>query len=541
MIKLFLVEDEIIMRDGIKNNINWEAEGIEFVGEASDGELAYPLIQKTEPDILITDIKMPFMDGLELSGLVRKSFPNMKIIILSGYDDFSYAQQAVSLQVAEYLLKPISPLKLLESVRKVVNLIQEERQAKGNGGYGDQAQDEILRLEKKKFFQKMVGGQMAMSDILDRGKALGMELSAACYRLALCYIGIDNGRMQDYSEEQNVLMAELDSVMTETDQWYVFDRGTEGFAILCMGDSEENLDQRGKLYETRITQITQKYPGANYFIGIGNCVHRLRELGESYYNANKAFAHRYMMTGNQIIYADQLDQTTQGAQNEEMSIQSVDIHHLDRKIMRNFLLTGSQDEIPHFVREYIEGMGRQNVKSAIFLQYVTMDVYFNIAACLEDIGCSAEEATQECGDINEVIRQFSTVEKVEEFFEQFIGVAMRLRDGASNKQNSQLIQQAKVYIKENYNNEEISLNTVAAVVNISPNYFSSIFSQEEGKTFVEYLTSVRMERARELLATTQMKSADIAYEIGYKDPHYFSYMFKKTQGCTAREFRSHQK
>ncbi|MCR5747507.1 MAG: response regulator, partial [Lachnospiraceae bacterium] len=103
MVKLFLCEDEIVMRDGIKKHIDWEKEGIEFVGEAADGELAYPMILEQKPDILITDIKMPFMDGLELSELVRKELPNIKIIILSGYDEFSYAQKAVSLGVTEYL------------------------------------------------------------------------------------------------------------------------------------------------------------------------------------------------------------------------------------------------------------------------------------------------------------------------------------------------------------------------------------------------------------------------------------------------------
>lgn len=108
MIKVFLVEDEVIMRKGIKNHIPWEKEGLEFVGEASDGELAYPLIKKTKPDILITDIKMPFMDGLELSSLVKKEFPNTKIIILSGYNEFDYAKRAISIGITDYLLKPVS-------------------------------------------------------------------------------------------------------------------------------------------------------------------------------------------------------------------------------------------------------------------------------------------------------------------------------------------------------------------------------------------------------------------------------------------------
>ena len=124
MIKVFLVEDEIIIREGIRYNIDWEKEGLEFVGEASDGELAYPLIQKTKPDILITDIKMPFMDGLELSRLVKQEMPEVKIIILSGYDEFEYAREGIDIGITDYLLKPVSGARLLEAVKKVGQMVE---------------------------------------------------------------------------------------------------------------------------------------------------------------------------------------------------------------------------------------------------------------------------------------------------------------------------------------------------------------------------------------------------------------------------------
>ena len=130
MIKVFLVEDEVVIRNGIKNSIEWEKEGYEFVGEASDGELAYPMILEKKPDILITDIKMPFMDGLELSRLVKEALPDIQILILSGYDEFEYAKEAIRLKVAEYLLKPVSSVKLLEVLRDVSDSIYQEREEK---------------------------------------------------------------------------------------------------------------------------------------------------------------------------------------------------------------------------------------------------------------------------------------------------------------------------------------------------------------------------------------------------------------------------
>lgn len=128
MIKVFLAEDEIVIRNGIKNSIEWEKEGYEFVGEAGDGELAYPMILKTKPDILITDIRMPFMDGLELSRLVRQELPDIRILILSGYDEFDYAKEAIKLRVAEYLLKPVSSAKLLGVLKEITASIYQERE-----------------------------------------------------------------------------------------------------------------------------------------------------------------------------------------------------------------------------------------------------------------------------------------------------------------------------------------------------------------------------------------------------------------------------
>ena len=128
--KIFLVEDEFVIRNGIKNIIEWEKEGYEFVGEASDGELAYPMILKERPDILITDIKMPFMDGLELSRLVRRELPDIKILILSGYNEFDYAKEAIKLGVTDYLLKPISSVRLLEALKEVCQLISQEKEEK---------------------------------------------------------------------------------------------------------------------------------------------------------------------------------------------------------------------------------------------------------------------------------------------------------------------------------------------------------------------------------------------------------------------------
>ena len=181
MIKVFLVEDEVIIRNGIKNNIPWEAEGFEFAGEASDGELAWPLIRRTQPDILITDIRMPFMDGLELSALVRKELPDTKIIILSGFGEFEYAKKAITLGITEYLLKPISSEKLLEVVKRVADMIREEQAQRSLVERYRKEMQENIRIEKKRLFDRMVLGSYSAGELLEQGAALELDLTASFY------------------------------------------------------------------------------------------------------------------------------------------------------------------------------------------------------------------------------------------------------------------------------------------------------------------------------------------------------------------------
>lgn len=188
MIKVFLVEDEAIIRRGIKNNIPWEKEGFEFAGEASDGELAYPMIKKVKPDIVITDIRMPFMDGLELASIIRKEMPTTKIIILSGYNEFDYAKRAISIGVTDYQLKPISSDKLLETVKRVAGIIREERAQKELLEEYKKENQENLELDKAKLFYALADNSLSTAEILEWGRQLGLDLTASYYTVILLKI-----------------------------------------------------------------------------------------------------------------------------------------------------------------------------------------------------------------------------------------------------------------------------------------------------------------------------------------------------------------
>lgn len=537
MIKIFLVEDEIAIRKGIKNSIDWEKEGYEFVGEAGDGELAYPMILKTKPDILITDIKMPFMDGLQLSKLVRKELPATKILILSGYDEFEYAKEAIKLQVAEYLLKPISSAKLLDVLAQVKEVIRQEQEEKELIKKYKEDMKENRELEKERFLNQIITQNLSLAQILETGESLGMDLSAPLYNVLLLKITENGGKQETY--------AEIESALDTLSGVFSFRRGVDEWLFLLTADDAEKMERRIESCRKTVRQITEKTdPPVEYFGALGNPVERLREIKNSLKEAEKKFAFQYFKKWNQILEIPVRDvgssenPQTEKRENEELLISSVQVDKLNHKIIENFIHTGLRREVSNFVDDYFMSMGEKSVQSLMFRQYVAMDFYLAAVAFLERLGFSSKELVERCGDLKEMEQVIQTIEQTKEYIKKVLDATLECRESVSRKRYSDLLKEAVSYIEHHYEEEDISLNQVAASVNISPSHFSTIFSKEMGETFIEYLTNVRMERAKQLLRSSTMKTAEIAYAVGYKDAHYFSYLFKKVQKCTPREFRT---
>ncbi len=539
-IKVFLVEDEMVIRRGIKNSIDWEKEGYIFCGEASDGELAYPMIIKEKPDILITDIRMPFMDGLELCKLVKKELPNIKILILSGYDEFDYAKEAIRLGVTEYLLKPISSGKLLEALNGVSESIRREKEDKDLVRKYMEEMRENTEHEKQKFFEQMIAGNLSMADALETGKKYEMNLSAGMYNLLLFRftLGEENRKSGELLGEAEYAIEKL----TERLEYvFEFQRGVEGWAFLLMADNEEQMSERVKELSKDLEEIMKNYSTIAYLGGIGQPVARLRELEESFREAERALAARFTMELNRIISVEDIRMAQNVDTLDDIEITSFGEIEKTRTMLEKFLNNGAEDEIDEFVDVYINELPEENLKSVLMRQYIIMDAYIVMMSFCEKIEGIEGEMQAQSEELKNSMKTIQTLEEIKNYIRMLLKKIIGVRDTISGRRYSDIIEIAKDQIRKTYMSDEISLNTIAAEVGMSPSYFSSIFSKEMGKTFVEYLTEIRMDRAKELLMCSSMKTSEIGYEVGYKDPHYFSYIFKKTQNCTPKEFRARGK
>lgn len=542
MLKIFLAEDEVVVRETIKRMIPWEELGFELVGEAADGEMALPLLIRQQPDLLITDIKMPFMDGLTLARLAKKEIPGLKVVILSGYDDFNYAKQAIGIGVEDYLLKPITKNALIERLSEIRSRYEHEKTQKE---YYEKFQREMQAYEKnssRDFFEALVGGSMDMMEVYKRAEKLGLDIVAEAYNVLIFTMNCDedfSGQRDEYSSWEVESLELLENFFAGHSSAMLFRSNIFSYGVLLKGQREA-IEENTRACVDEIRKILSRQDGRReWFLAVGQSVERLSQIQKSYHTASRAFSQRYLYDEN-ILYYDEMETMEhpggQAETEDNAYLQKVDVNALNPAILQKFLSNGLQEETENFVKDYFYAIGQEPMESLVFRNYVILNVRFSVISFIKGLGCDTNE--MESADTEEVLAESGkNMESAIAYAKKMISQAIEIRDQNSGNKNRSILKTAVDFIDSHYMDEEISLNTVANVANVSSNHFSALFSQNMGQTFIEYLTTLRMNKAKELLRCTGMRSSEIAGEIGYKDAHYFSYLFKKTQGMTPSDYR----
>ena len=540
MLKIFLAEDEVVVRETIKRMIPWEELGFELVGEAADGEMALPLLIRQQPDLLITDIKMPFMDGLTLARLAKKEIPGLKVVILSGYDDFNYAKQAIGIGVEDYLLKPITKNALIERLSEIRSRYEHEKTQKE---YYEKFQREMQAYEKnssRDFFEALVDGSMDMMEVYKRAEKLGLDIVAEAYNVLIFTMNCDedfSGQRDEYSSWEAESLELLENFFAGHSSAMLFRSNIFSYGVLLKGQ-RETIEENTRACVDEIRKILSRQDGRReWFLAVGQSVERLSQIQKSYHTASRAFSQRYLYDEN-ILYYDEMASMEKKNVTEDDStyLQKVDVNALNPVILQKFLSNGLLEETENFVKDYFYAIGQEPLESLVFRNYVTLNVRFSVMSFLKEIGCDTRTLEQE--DTEDVLSESSkSLENAIAYAEKIISQAIALRDQNSGNKNRSILKTAVDFIDSHYMEEDMSLNKAANAANVSANHFSALFSQNMGQTFIEYLTNLRMNKAKEYLRCTSMRSSEIAGEIGYKDAHYFSYLFKKTQGMTPSDYR----
>jgi len=519
--KVFLVEDEIVAREGIRDNVDWKSAGFEFCGEAPDGEIALPLIEKTQPDVIVTDIKMPFMDGLQLSKVVREQMPWVKIIILSGHDEFDYAQSAIKLGITEYLLKPINADEIQNVLQSVATALDQEREERENLKQLQSQIKDILTLRKERLLLQLVVGGVSSSQAIEQCRQIGLNIIAQQYLVILIKVHLyqDNGHV-DFAKyhEINQLVENLVNMYPDA---FFTQKSVEELLLIMNGEDQEELKHDGLFLANLIQQDIEEGMGCRVSVGVGNVQQRLTDIYLSFAKAltavNTNHQHQPETEPNHHNLADTMK--------------------VDQTAVEQYLKSGLITEFDAFYDEQLQPVSEASLHSNLIKHYFFVDVILTAVQFVTDLGGDPSEIIPVMDDIEGFLVKIQAIEQIKESLREIFTAALTFRNNQAQYERTKLIFQAKDFIDSHFTNPNLLLNDVAATVNLSPSHFSVVFGRETGESFKDYLTRVRIERAKELLRTTSMKCSEIAYQSGYNDPHYFSYVFRKNTGLPPQQFR----
>ncbi len=529
--KVFFVEDEIVTREGIRDNVDWQAYGFEFCGEATDGETALPLLQTIKPHVLITDIRMPFMDGLQLSRIVRDRLPATKIIILSGHDEFEYAQKAIKLGVFEYLLKPVSLQDMHNALRKVASALdQESQEQQALQKLRDQVEQNRAAL-RERFLLKLITGAASPAEVIEKSGLLGIDLIARDYLVVVIRVEpAGSTEPFDYLDYQHVQQL-ISGVAENNPDVFLLLKDIDELVLLLKGNSPENLvEERDLLLERARQAVAQT--GCRLVVGSGTPQKRITDICRSFMDATDSM--------QEPIDTAALAGAKTGAdgRNDVLIFDRADLRKVGRSAIEDFLRQGTAEGLDALCETFLHPLGERALRSPAARSFVFTDIVLATARFVDELGGDVAELLPELNNLEAVLAGIDTIEQLRASARAVLIRALMFRDSHAGNQYAGIIKQAQEYIDQHYMDSEMSLNSVAAQVNLSACHFSAVFSQEAGHTFKEYLTETRIKKAKELLRTTPLKASEICYQVGYNDPHYFSHVFHKSTGLTPTEFRS---
>ena len=531
MYKVLLVDDEALIREAISENIHWADMGFEFLGSCENGREAMKRIDRNPPDLLLTDINMPHVDGLELSRYVHENYPDIRTVIISGYDEFEYAKQAMRYQVMEYLLKPVTPAELVEVLGRAKASLDERSIRSQTLKKLRSAYVSNRPFLRGRFLTSLLQGNERPEGLEERLEELEISLLGAVYNTAIVEGDDLSPFLKQYAEARDDLA--LFSIYNITQELIeqrklgcaVQDMDGRTVIIFC-GESIEKLELETQAVLEEIRQTLFHLLSIETTIGIGDPVAELGRLYQSFERAKEAMELKFFRGGNQLLHAD--------APEEQTGQNTVEVQVWASRVALE-IKTGNAAEIEQQVQEFTQEIRDAHInrnRSVLYVQNLLLTV-INMTSLTE------EKENQIMEEERELMNRIYTYDHLTDMAKEVTDIFCRISGMLSEQRDSYGKKQALLaleYIEKNYGNSDVNLNSVCSYLALSTSYFSTLFKGYTGETFIEALTKKRMEKAKELLEHTRLKTYEVAEQVGYGDPHYFSIAFKKFSGKTPTEY-----
>ena len=533
MYRILLVDDEILVREAIKENIDWKAMDCELVGDCENGKQAAEFVKTHPVDIVLTDILMPYMDGMELSHFLHDNYPDIVIVIFSGFGEFEYAKKAIQYNVAEYMLKPVMPMELREVIGRMKEKVDQQRKEKKKIESLTKTSKDYQKnalIIRSKAIESLVSCTRDIQESLDELAAMGIRLEASSYRVAVFDIDlfsdihqVDMEKRQESALMAFVLFNVADEIVTGKKAGIAYQEGNNRVCILFMGSHSRDFSTEIQDICRDIQNKVREVIGMEVSVGIGGWVRSPKEAVKSHHQAEKAIELRYLLGGNLLIDAE----TNKSKHN--LSLQS------PLGEMVEAIKNGNEEKLNRALatmESEIKAARMDKSQACVCLQTILRQA----GGCWESLSSENEEIFQKREILMRKVTEQTTFAEAFRMAADYVHEVFERCSAMNNSSGRKQAALAMEYIRKHFAESELGLSDVCSYLNISTSYFSTIFKEATGGTFLEFLGRIRMEKAKELLEQTTLKNYEIAEKVGFSDPHYFGISFKKMTGKTPTEY-----
>lgn len=529
--RVMLVDDEEEVRTSIIKKIDWERAGYEVVGDAENGEEALEKAIALEPDVVITDIRMPFMDGLTLGSRLRELLPSIKLVIFSGFDDFEYAKQAIKINVVEYVLKPVNVEELTSILGKIKSILDKE--------IAQRTDVETLRLRyikslpvmREKYLTDLLEGRLSKEHEVDRDN---YKISDGRYWTAALFFieklnTLSSGDEIAFHKEKELIPFSVKQLADEKLQKSYSVESLlihDNVCVIATFNTEDEISGFIHIMND-ICKESKRILELNVSVGIGALTDDINNINTSYLGAQNALDYKVILGEGKAIYIKDV---------EPNQITNLKFDDQCERELLTVIKFGSEEDIRKVVDTFI---GKFKTNDLSFQQY---QVYLLgiVGALLKVVQGYELDAASVFGNDIDYFQRLGTFQSMEEMRQWLYSITINLSSQINKERTSaanQIVISAKQYIQENYMDLLLSVEMICEYLHISTAYFSTLFKKETGQSYVAYLTEVRLNKAVELLNQTDYKTYMIAEKVGYAEPNYFSYVFKKQYGISPSKYR----
>lgn len=536
MLKVFIADDDVNIRGGLKAIIEDNAPECQIVGEAANGALTLEAIKEIRPDVLITDIKMPVMDGVELVKSINKLGLKLRIIVLSGFDEYKYVRETMKHGVIDYLLKPIESEVFLELLKKVKSDIEYEKQEEYQAVLYSEKVKESITILKEEFVREIIRGNDESNDLNRKLKEFKVQ-EAECFIFAVSNID-DLYKMQKegsrgiYVHATNMLRQCIERTLVGTgweNQVLIAEHEANIVMLFIVaGNCMNNVKEQILLLLNKMKEMLMSLNSFTVTTGISEVFNHLDRAYAAYWQAKLALQRRFFEGKNKVIIY----------MSDSCCYNRIDETHLNDqvKVLVNYLEIGDSQQVLKTVRSIMDKLEEMNIEPSIY-KGVFSDIIHRVYSVLPEFKEVAENFFPKDLNLLYNINIINTLSELKEYIPNtFSDISERMVMERAEK-GKKIIEMAKGYIKLHYT-ENLSLKAVAEYIHLNQNYFSGFFKKETGMNFNDFLVETRIDASKKLLHNLGIKVYEVGQMVGYDEPVSFNRAFKKVVGVSPSEYRS---